>query len=80
MEFTDKDEAQKTVKSLNPIIHNSIRFERKTNHDGLFLFSLKNVNGKVIGHSQLYNSEAGMENGINNLSNRISSLANLGEL
>jgi len=80
VEFADEDEVQKTVKSLNPLIDNSIRFERKTNHDGLFLFSLKNVNGQVIGHSQLYNSEAGMENGIKNLSKRISSLATLGEL
>ncbi len=80
VEFTDEDEAQNTVKSLYPLIRNSIRFERKTNHDGLFLFRLKNVNGQVIGHSQLYNSEVGMENGIKNLSNRITSLANHGEL
>jgi len=80
VEFTDKLEAQNIVKSLSPIGENSIRFERKTNHDGMFLFNLKNSGGKLIGHSQLYNSEAGMENGIKNLKNTISSLANLGEL
>ncbi|MGB5499619.1 MAG: YegP family protein [Maribacter sp.] len=80
VEFTDKLEAQNIVKSLNPIRENSIRFERKTNHEGMFLFNLKNSGGKLIGHSQLYNSEAGMENGIKNLKNTISSLANLGEL
>ena len=80
VEFTDEEEIKKTVKRLNPINKTSIRFERKTNHDGMFLFNLKNSGGKMIGHSQLYNSEAGMENGIKNLKNRISSLAHLGEL
>ncbi len=80
VEFNDEQEAQSIVKSLNPISENGIRFERKTNHDGMFLFNLKNSGGKLIGQSQLYNSEAGMENGIKNLENTITSLANLGEL
>ena len=80
VEFTNKQEAQSIVKSLNPLSENSIRFERKTDHDGMFLFNLKNSDGKMIGHSQLYNSEAGMENGIKNLNNTITSLVNLGEL
>ncbi|MGB5667196.1 MAG: YegP family protein, partial [Maribacter sp.] len=45
-----------------------------------FLFSLKNNGGQIIGISELYSSEAGMENGIKNLKNRIASLASLGEL
>jgi uncharacterized protein YegP (UPF0339 family) len=80
VDFTDQREAQNIVKSLNPQAKNSIRFERKTNHDGKFLFNLKNSGGKLIGHSLLYTSEAGMENGITNLENTIISLANLGEL
>ncbi len=80
VEFNDEQEAQSIVKSLNPRSENGIRFERKTNHDGMFLFNLKNSGGKLIGQSQLYNSEAGMENGIKNLENTITSLANLGEL
>ncbi|MBT8296962.1 MAG: YegP family protein [Maribacter sp.] len=80
VDFTDQQEAQKIVKSLNQVRPNGIRFERKTNHDGKFLFNLKNSKGKLIGQSLLYNSEAGMENGITNLENTITSLANLGEL
>ena len=80
VEFEKEEDVQKTVKSLNPLCDNSIRFERKTNHDGMFLFNLKDSSGQIIGYSQLYNSEAGMENGIKNLKNRISSLVNLGEL
>ncbi len=47
------------------------KFERKTNHSGAFMFSLKDENGKIVGYSQCYNSEAGMENGIKNLKNKI---------
>lgn len=49
-------------------------FERKTNHTGDFLFNVKNSSSQLIGHSQLYNSEAGMENGINNLKIVLASL------
>jgi len=80
VEFEKKEEVQQTVNSLKPLCDDSMRFERKTNHDGMFLFNLKNASGQIIGYSQLYNSEAGMENGIKNLKNRISLLANLGEL
>jgi len=53
----------------------SNRIERKTNHNGKFLFSLKNDKGSLIGNSQLYQSEAGMENGIKNLLGRINTLS-----
>jgi len=78
--FTNKDEIKKTVKDLNLIRESPAVFERKTNFDGKFLFSLKNNGGRIIGISGLYSSEAGMENGIKNLKNRIASLASLDEL
>ncbi|MBM1107395.1 DUF1508 domain-containing protein [Aurantibacter crassamenti] len=49
-------------------------FERKTNNEGKFLFNVKNSNGRLIGSSQLYNSEAGMQNGIKNLKKILASL------
>ncbi|MGI9551018.1 MAG: YegP family protein [Aurantibacter sp.] len=49
-------------------------FERKTNHQGKFLFNIKDKNGQLLGTSELYNSEAGMENGIKNLKIRIATL------
>lgn len=49
----------------------SVRFERKTDHQGNFVFLVKDASGNPLGKSQLYNSEAGMENGIKNLKNRI---------
>jgi len=51
------------------------KFERKTNHNGKFLFSLKGNKGEVLGNSQLYNSEAGMENGIKNFIYSINALS-----
>lgn len=56
------------------------KFERKTNHEGEFLFSIKNKNGDLIGNSMGYTSEAGMENGIKNLQNRITLFSNKEEL
>ncbi|WP_298540742.1 YegP family protein [uncultured Aquimarina sp.] len=43
------------------------RYERKTAKDGRFFFNLKATNGQVIGSSQMYSSESGMENGINSV-------------
>ena len=51
-------------------------FERKTNHSGQFLFNLKDNDGNLIGQSQFYDSEMGMENGIKNLQNRLEELKN----
>ncbi|MBW1295107.1 YegP family protein [Aquimarina litoralis] len=43
------------------------RYERKTSKDGKFYFNLKATNGQIIGSSQMYTSESGMENGINSV-------------
>ncbi|WP_036153695.1 YegP family protein [Maribacter forsetii] len=70
--FSTENEVDNT---LNDIKHlkdtNGKLFERRTNTDGKFLIELKNSNGKIIGSSGLYSSEAGMENGILNISNSI---------
>ena len=65
--FTKKEEFDAVVAKLDSLIKAPTLFERKTNHNGEFLFSLKDINGKIIGNSECYNSEAGMENGIKNL-------------
>tara|TARA_R110000868_G_scaffold4211_13_gene26699 strand:+ start:105069 stop:105392 length:324 start_codon:yes stop_codon:yes gene_type:complete len=69
--FENKTDLDVIVSKLNAMVNESTQFERKTNHNGEFLFSLKDENGKIIGHSKCYNSEAGMENGIKNLKNTI---------
>ncbi|MFT5736921.1 MAG: hypothetical protein ACJAU2_000400 [Maribacter sp.] len=69
--FADETSLKETLGSLSGGPSLSKRFERKTNFNGQFLFELKNQQGKLIGKSGLYSSEAGMENGIKNLNNRL---------
>lgn len=76
----NENEVSKMVKNLRAVEHKRNVFERKTNYKGEFVFNLKKINGELIGTSQLYGSEAGMENGIKNVKNRIQQLSNLGQL
>ena len=78
--FQNEKEIRQLVERLNIIQQKRSVFERKTDHNGKFHFNLKNLNGKVIGTSQLYGSEAGMENGIKNLKKRILQLSHLNQL
>ncbi|NNE75933.1 MAG: DUF1508 domain-containing protein [Pricia sp.] len=77
--FTQKEDVDKVVQQLQTIKISNNYFERKTDHEGHFLFNLKDANGNLIGHSQLYDSEMGMENGIKNLQNQIATLAQASE-
>jgi uncharacterized protein len=77
VEFPSKDKVKETVKYLGSLNESQAIFERKTNHEGKFLFNLKSPAGLLIGQSLLYDSEAGMENGIKNLKNRITFLNDL---
>ncbi len=77
MLFNSKTELKKTIKNLSPLIEKQSVFERRTNNEGKFLFNLKNKEGIIIGSSKLYSSEAGMENGIKNLKNNISTISNI---
>ena len=70
--FSSKEELDKTLKDFKDLKDTrTIFFERKTNTEGKFLVELKNQNGQTLGSSGLYTSEAGMENGILNISNSI---------
>lgn len=68
------EKVQELIDNLNQEDGNRLRYERKTNHKGDFLFNVKNTAGQLIGKSELYSSEAGMENGIRNLKIVLSSL------
>ncbi|UWX56159.1 YegP family protein [Maribacter litopenaei] len=69
VEFPDTKSLETTLNEIKDVNLPLKRFERKTNFEGKFLFNLKNDHGSVVGSSGLYNSEAGMENGIKNLKN-----------
>ncbi len=72
--FDTEKELKTTVKKLYPLSKKPSVFERKTNHNGKFHFTLKDASGIVIGTSNTYTSEAGMENGITNVRKRIAFL------
>jgi len=69
--FSDKFETDKVIRKLDTMLLTRNHFERKTNTNGKFLFSLKDDDGHTIGHSEAFDSEAGMENGIKNLREEI---------
>ncbi len=69
--FRNENEVKELIQKLGTIQQKRSVFERKTNHNGEFLFQMKDLQGKLIGTSESYGSEAGMENGIKNLKKRI---------
>ncbi len=72
--FRSREDAREQVRRLQPTLRDPAIFERRTDHRGRFQFTLRSPGGHVLGHSQFYRSEAGMENGITNIRNQLSSL------
>lgn len=71
VQFPDSKSIENAIEDIKDVDLPTRRFERKTNFEGKFLFTLKSNEGSVVGNSGLYNSEAGMENGIKNLKNML---------
>ncbi|MCE2612008.1 YegP family protein [Flavobacteriaceae bacterium D16] len=74
VDYRSEKEALESLRKLKPSTEKSVRVERKTNYSGKFLFNLRDRQGKVIGKSGVFSSEAGMENGIKHLLNRLQDL------
>lgn len=56
--------AENGIESVRKNAADDANFERKTSSAGDPYFSLKAANGQIIGKSEMYSSEAAMENGI----------------
>ncbi len=65
--YNSKSAAENGIASVQKNSSDDGRYERKTAKNGKFFFNLKAGNGQVIGSSQMYSSESGMENGINSV-------------
>lgn len=65
--YTTKSACMNGVESVKKNAGEDGRYERKTAKNGKFHFNLKSTNGQVIGSSQLYENESGMENGISSV-------------
>lgn len=57
------------VESVRTNSADDSRFERQTAANGKFYFTLKASNGQVVGTSQMYESAASCENGIESVKN-----------
>ena len=73
--YTSKQQMKTAIANMNPAFSKLLLFERKTDYDGKFLFLLKNADRLLIGKSGIFESEAGMENGIKHLKKRLADLA-----
>lgn len=67
--YEGKSGATNGINSVKENAEDDSRYERKTAANGKFHFNLKAKNGQIIGSSQMYSSEAGMENGIESVKN-----------
>jgi len=62
--YTTKASCNNGIESVKKNAPNDDRYERKTSTNNKFYFTLKATNGQVIGQSEMYESKASMENGI----------------
>ncbi|MFC7357002.1 YegP family protein [Jejudonia soesokkakensis] len=62
--YNSKASAKNGIASVQKNCSNENLFERKTAKNGKFHFNLKSTNGQIVGSSQMYAAESGMNNGI----------------
>lgn len=62
--YTTRAACDNGIESVRKNSQEDARFERLTASNGKPYFNLKAGNGQVIGKSQMYSDESGMENGI----------------
>lgn len=62
--YTAKANCHNGIESVRKNSKDDSKFERKTSSNGKPYFNLKATNGQVIGTSEMYESEASRENGI----------------
>ena len=62
--YNTKAAAKNGIESVQKNCSNENLYERKTAKNGKFHFNLKSTNGQIVGSSQMYAAESGMNNGI----------------
>ena len=65
--YASKASAMNGIESVKKNCGNDDCWERKTAKNGKFHFNLKSTNGQIVGSSQMYASESGMNNGIDSV-------------
>ncbi|HPF12507.1 MAG TPA: YegP family protein [Flavobacteriaceae bacterium] len=62
--YASKASAMNGIESVKKNSGNDGMYEKKTAKNGKFHFNLKSSNGQIVGSSQMYAAESGMNNGI----------------
>ena len=62
--YATKTTCENGIESVRKNSQDDSKFERKTSGNGKSYFNLKATNGQIIGSSQMYESEASRDNGI----------------
>ena len=62
--YSAKSGCENGIESVRKNAQDDAKFERKTSANGKHYFNLKATNGQIIGKSEMYESEASRENGI----------------
>lgn len=62
--YSSKGACQNGIESVKKNSQDDSKFDRKTSTNGKPFFNLKATNGQVIGNSEMYESVASRENGI----------------
>ena len=65
--YASKASAMNGIESVKKNCGDDNCWERKTAKNGKFHFNLKSTNGQIVGSSQMYAGESGMENGIESI-------------
>ncbi|MBT8255556.1 MAG: YegP family protein [Bacteroidia bacterium] len=62
--YSSKSGAMNGIESVQKNCGDNKCYEKKTAKNGKFHFNVKSTNGQIIGSSQMYAAESGMNNGI----------------
>ncbi len=62
--YSAKPNCENGIESVRTNSKDDSKYDRKTSSNGKAYFNLKATNGQIIGTSQMYESEASRENGI----------------
>jgi uncharacterized protein YegP (UPF0339 family) len=65
--YASKASCESGVESVRKNAQDADRFEKCTSSNGKFYFNLKATNGQIIGTSEMYESEASRDNGIDSV-------------
>jgi uncharacterized protein YegP (UPF0339 family) len=65
--YASKAACTNGIESVRKHCTDDVRYERKVSTSSKHYFNLKASNGQVIGKSEMYESQAGLENGISSI-------------